>query len=356
MYSLTINQKSFSKRYPYIEKLIPGIRKIMAKITQSISFSTLSNNKTLSHIDHREIMELVSSRFVEDHIKRDISRNYKRVSVYTFKYKTNTISLKINHKGSVGYMDVYILMVKIFTLLELVKKKKKHVSITLILTHHLKKLDTYPGFIGNNVNSGATYFKNGGSTKIIVFRQEEFMKVALHELIHFLQLDFAFSGEIVTNTALGTFAINKDSEHININEGYTEFMAVMYNSIFNSILTNTNINLILHCELQHSMKMATMILGYFEMEHIIESLNVSGNILVQKSNILAYFFIKYACLLKLEKYMKAYPLGKKWTKTSIKHFLSDSIKILKKETFTRMRKTDVINSSARMTQAQLVLI
>jgi len=255
----------------------------------------------------------------------------------------------------VEHMDIYILMVKIFTLLELVKKKKKHITLTLILTSHLKKLDTYSGFIGNNVNSGATYFRSGKSTKIVVFRQEEFMKVTLHELIHFLQLDFTFSGEILTNTALGTFAINKDSEHININEGYTECMATVYNSIFNSILTNTDINLILHCELLHSRKMAEMILGYFEMEHIIQSLNTSGNILVQKSNILAYFFIKYACLLGLEKCMTNYPLGKKWTKSSIKRFLADAIRILKKEDFIKIKKNLLRNQSARMTQVQLLM-
>ena len=353
MYSLTINQKSFTKRYPHIERMIPNIRKIMGKITHAITFSTLSDNKTLDHVDQQEIMELVSSRFVEDHIKRDISRNYKRVSLYTFKYKTNTISLKINHRGTVEHMDIYILMVKIFTMLELVKKKNKHITLTLILTPHLKKLDAYSGFIGNNVNSGATYFKNGKSTKIVVFRQEEFMKVTLHELIHFLQLDFTFSGEILANTALGTFSINNDSEHININEGYTECMATVYNSIFNSILTDTNINLILHCEILHSREMAEMILGFFKMDHIIQTLNTSDNILVQKSNILAYFFIKYACLLGLGKFMKTYPLGKKWTKASIKRFLADAIKILKKEDFTNIKKPYLRNQSARMTQVQL---
>ena len=355
MYSLTINQKSFSKRYPHIEKMIPRVRKIMGKITQGISYHMVTDNKILSHIDQKEIMELVSSRFVEDHIKRDISRNYKRVSVYTFKYKTNTISLKINHKGTVEHMDIYILMVKIFTLLELVKKKHKYITLTLILTHHLKKLDTYSDFIGNNVNSGATYFRNGKSTKIIVFRQEEFMKVALHELIHFLQLDFTFSGEKLTNLALETFAINKDPEHININEGYTECMALVYNSIFNSILTNTNINLILHCELLHSRKMVDMILSYFEMEHILEDFNRGNNILIQRSNILAYFFIKYACLLDLETFMKKYPLGIKWTKSSIKYFLLDTVNILEKEEFTKIKKLKLKNKSARMTQVQLLM-
>ena len=355
MYSLTINQKSFSKRYPHIEKMIPHVRKIMGKITQSISFSTHSSNKTLSHIDQKEIMELVSSRFVEEHIKKDILKNYKRVSVYTFEYKTNTISLKINHRGEVEHMDIYILMVKIFTLLELVKKKKKHITLTLILTSHLKKLDTYSGFIGNNVNSGATYFRSGKSTKIVVFRQEEFMKVTLHELIHFLQLDFASSGEIVANTVLGTFAINKNYEHININEGYTECMALVYNSIFNSVLTKTNINLILHCELEHSRKMATRILGYFGMEHIIASLNVSSNnILIQRSNILAYFFIKFACLLDLETFMKTYPLGIKWRKKNIKQFLSDTVKILRTEAFYPDNKYNLKNKSARMTQVSLI--
>ena len=355
MYSLTINQKSFSKRYPYIEKMIPHVRKIMGRITQSISFSTDSSNKTLSHIDQQEIMELVSSRFVEDHIKRDILKNYKRVSVYTFEYKTNTISLKINHKGTVEHMDIYILMVKIFTLLELVKKKKKHITLTLILTSHLKKLDTYSGFIGNNVNSGATYFRNGKSTKIIVFRQEEFMKVTLHELIHFLQLDFASSGEIVTNTVLGTFAINKNYKHININEGYTECMALVYNSIFNSILTKTDINLILHCELEHSRKMTDMILGYFGMEHILQDFNRGNNILIQRSNILAYYFIKYACLLDLETFMKKYPLGIKWRKKNIKQFLLDTVKILRTEAFYPDNKYNLKNKSARMTQVSLVI-
>ena len=85
-----------------------------------------------------------------------------------------------------------------------------------------------------------------------VFRDKEADKVMLHELVHYLKLDFAMrDNSEIDKMVLEDFNINKDDRFVNLFEAFTDFIAIIFNSIINCIFVKGNLNDYIQLEIDH---------------------------------------------------------------------------------------------------------
>jgi hypothetical protein len=151
-----------------------------------------------------------------------------------------------------------------------------------------------------HVNTGFTYTCPGVS-EIVVFREEEWFKVFLHETFHNFGLDFSdMNTRDCNKKILSIFPV--DSE-VNLYESYTEFWALTLNAIFCSYFISNgfdeyleNCYILLTFEKAHSFFQLVKTLDFMGLNYkslYLPSLHVERSTLYkEKSNILAYYVIK----------------------------------------------------------------
>ena len=95
---------------------------------------------------------------------------------------------------------------------------------------------------------------NTSGQRIVVFRKEESMKVLLHEIVHYVNLDFVHSSQAeIKKLVYRDFSIEINNRFVNLFEAYTDFTAI-YNSVFNSILVDKNVYAIINDEIVYQKK------------------------------------------------------------------------------------------------------
>ena len=130
--------------------------------------------------------------------------------------------------------------INIFTLVHFLSKSQsrdceiERLELHIFLTPFKKVLPKRRGSIigPENVNSGMTH-PCQKTTRIMIFRQEEFMKLVVHETIHALGIDIPYRFYQYYREQLDRiFGIEST---YNLNETYTEFWAITINILFQII-------------------------------------------------------------------------------------------------------------------------
>lgn len=110
----------------------------------------------------------------------------------------------------------------------------------------------------SNANTGFSTRCDYGNT-IVVYRQEEWFKVFVHESFHYFGLDFAYNQPSWVNTRLRhLFCVEQE---ILLFEAYTEFWAEMIVMILYARVHRTTFSQVVAKELQHSLQQAKKVLS-----------------------------------------------------------------------------------------------
>ena len=112
-----------------------------------------------------------------------------------------------------------------------IKNFDKKININIYFTDEKKKMPVgyFETLNNNHVNSGYTSY-DSNNDKIVVYRKEEWFKVFIHETFHHFNLDFVSKKYPFKNKKMREiFPI--DSK-FNIEEGYVEIWARIFNSCF----------------------------------------------------------------------------------------------------------------------------
>lgn len=130
-----------------------------------------------------------------------------------------------------------------------------------------------------NINSGSSYiFLN----KISIWREEEFLKVFIHELFHCL----GFDRFLINNKSDLTKYFNIKN-FINHNEGYNEFCALIYHCAFTSIENNTSFSKLLNKNREFT---------FFQIKQILQYNNYknfdTNKLFKQNASVFSYFILK----------------------------------------------------------------
>ncbi|MBA42660.1 MAG: hypothetical protein CMF62_01450 [Magnetococcales bacterium] len=187
---------------------------------------------------------------------------------------------------------------QIFTILLFMKelgKGKIIKNLNIILTPLKKKIYLLNGFLSQyNVNSGSCYPRHS----IEIWRKEEILKVLIHELVHYYELDFnpSYPNYNLLITYLNQM-FNIEGK-INPFEGYTDTLAILLHSHFISEITNISFEKILLYEINWSCFQCAKIINIFKGDSYQSMFDIT---IKQKSNILSYYILKASLLCNINK-------------------------------------------------------
>ena len=191
-------------------------------------------------------------------------------------------------------------IIKICSMMRLFKPKHANVQInlTLIASHLKKKLGKIKGsdiILPKHVNSASTM----RGEFIYIWRYEEWKKILIHELIHYLKIDFDPHKSGFGTLVESLNSIFKVSGNLFPFESYTEIIAVLIHSVYVSQNLDIKLEEILLYELNFSLFQCAKILkyiGFTDIETFITPSMPSDLQLTQMTGTLSYFFIKTALL------------------------------------------------------------
>ena len=176
-----------------------------------------------------------------------------------------------------------------------ISNKTKNFIIHLILSPAKKIIETNKILTSKNTNSGFTY-SNGN--EIFIFREEEFSKVLIHELIHHDQLIHNDNFKLVNKKRLmNYFEITKDTILI-LNEAIIEFWATLVHLAFVSCQYKINYLDLYKKELSYSLFKSYQILRLKE--------TYKNKQWCDKCNIYSYIIFKTILLFNINDFLKIY--------------------------------------------------
>lgn len=234
----------------------------------------------------------------------EVRSSIKFLNKKTYIY-SDSIDIHVYHTGHIN-KDLIFKRVAFLTRLYRGDKVKMKLWLTppkKLYSKHEKMLGT------ENVNSGLTSFYP--TREITIFRKEEHKKLILHELIHFLDLDF--KDKIYLNFS-NHFNISPELE-ILLYESYTETTACIINAILTSYDCNNrkNVNLfnkLIKIETKFALFQSAKILLFFGFKDIADFAKPydGRNRFRQTSHIFSYYIIKASLLYNIDKMVEFYNL------------------------------------------------
>lgn len=141
-----------------------------------------------------------------------------------------------------------------------------------------------------NCNTGLSTRCDRGNT-IIIYREEEWLKVFIHESFHYFGLDFAYAQSPMVNTELKKmFCV---SPEIQLYESYTEFWAEMVTMVIYSTIHTDDLSIIIDIEVSHSLGQAKKVLEIQDLTYadVIAPCKKTKRY-EEDTNVFAYYVIK----------------------------------------------------------------
>lgn len=219
------------------------------------------------------------------------------------------------------------------------KSSNKKLNLFIYLTPFKKtiKYKNQP-LTRNEINSGVCYkYYNW----IQLFRSEEILKVLIHELIHYYQLDIND-----TDYVYDILPIKLPCNQLLLNEAITEAMAIILHTYYYSEIMKKDFKTLLDEELQYSKYMFDNILYHHNIKNIKELFS-----LCQYTNVISYYIIKYILIEDIEQALICL-----FDKTKIKKYIIEKLLILfKNESYFNYNINEInYELSARMSKLYLI--
>ena len=253
-----------------------NIEEIISKNSKKYSIDTLYNINDLPDDKNQRFIlkSIYQNTFMPLNCIIWIEQNINNIKVY-----------KLNK-----YITIYIISddeftqhTHIFNIVNWISKysKPKILNLLIFLTP-FKKIIKYKSQIltRNEINSGTcSKYKKW----VQIFRSEELLKVLIHELIHYYDLDcntkdwidIILPIKIPCNTLL-------------LNEAITESMAIILHTYYYSLIMNQDLQKLINKEIAYSKKMHDIILNHNNVKTLNNLFNVCNY-----TNIIPYYIIKY---------------------------------------------------------------
>jgi len=224
-------------------------KKINKYVKEFYDLSFLSLNKVNTLQINQSLLTtsiiIEKSSFISEPIRKYIEKNrkftykfnatinQKNVTLY-FVYFTQPSNKTVSYHSKIAFMVIFMLTNKIKT------DCSKNLEIKIFLTPFKKVLPpNKTDILGpNEVNTGFSTIGCNTTGSITIYREEEWLKVLIHELFHNLDLDFSDMNMVEFKKKL--YEIFKIKSTYEIAETYTEMWARIINVVVScTIKTNT---------------------------------------------------------------------------------------------------------------------
>jgi hypothetical protein len=245
------------------------------------------------------LKKVIGGRFISKEIMKEILE--KDVLDYSeFIYKINRFNItgsliigyyKNDNINNINNYKVKLeILSKILIFLALISKKKENLYAYIFLTKY-KKISNGSQFNPENINSGYTTFSMLDKY-IVVYRNEEFIKVMIHEAIHYYELDTHFRQFGVLNSYL-PFKFKSDDI---VTEAFTDYYAIWYYNIYLTLM-QSNISLENKKDIFNNFFYLQLDFIKNQAIKIIQLSQVNQtNIINNNTNVFSYYILKYILL------------------------------------------------------------
>lgn len=281
------------------------------KRTSREHFYTFSIRK-ISHVQHiKKPSQFNSNSFPED-VRKCIDERSEFDLCYTFSLFDQEVVVHfiVEDEDVELHIDKYnIYIEKIFIWLHFIRDYSsrecaRHLTLFFYFTS-LKKIlpENNIHIIGeHHVNTGFTYTCPAIS-EIVIYRNEEWFKVLLHETFHNFGLDFSdMNTEKCNKKILSIFQVESE---VNLYEAYTEFWAETLNAVFCSYFSSIEDNIEEYIENCYILFTFEKTYGFFQLVKTLtfmgltyKDLYSSSSDILRKtlykegSNVLSYYVLK----------------------------------------------------------------
>tara|TARA_B110000208_G_scaffold19272_1_gene23726 strand:- start:1186 stop:2430 length:1245 start_codon:yes stop_codon:yes gene_type:complete len=247
--------------------------------------------------DFLECINIYKNPFLSFEIEEYIQNNIK----YKYYYKDSNLNITLFSKNKIEdklISDIHN-VIKFITIIFDISIK---INLIIFMTPFKKILNN--NFTPHEINTGSTIRGN----IIILWRFEELIKVLIHELIHYLNLDLN-SDVIIVNKLIKKINIDKYSE-LRPNEAYTETIAILLYTYYNLLKINNNkfdINLyneLFKHEVIWSYYQCSKIIKHFKCFNKFEDLlDTTKNCKIkQYTSVFSYYIIKTSFIYDINKF------------------------------------------------------
>ena len=299
------------------------------------SYKYCSNNRFKKNIKReilynfkhpQSLIDDIKSKYVSPKVYRFISQNKSLLIKYTvlmdieyviyFNIYNDSFYKNLYDKTLFNYIDLSILnIITVINFLEKYRGIKCHterLELYLFLTDFKKYIPANKNKVldADNVNSGVT-MPCQKTTRIYIYRREEYMKIIIHELLHALGIDMPIYLYSKYSIRLNDF-FRIDSTY-NLNETYTEIWSLIINTLMVNVIGNDNdIN---KNNIVKRIKNSLFIENTFSRFQVIKILNHMGLSLEdltnrvrsynyrEESNVFAYYILKYLAINNLNDFL-----------------------------------------------------
>jgi hypothetical protein len=257
-------------------------------------------------IQHHPIVRLEKSRFISPEIQNYIQTKALMswcvelvdctITLYVYNDTTDPVSILSD------YIDCIHTIIRICIQYSTVSCPNVHLIV--YLTPYKKELTSNMVLGPHEVNSGFTA-QCKYNHPVVVFRREEWVKVCIHELIHYFGIDFS---DMNTKTYVPNlqkiFYIN--SNHL-LYEAYTEFWAEIMFCCLVSLTIHTSIDTIIRHERIHSTKQCKKILRHMKVRYTDLLYQTADRTIPpmfrENTNVFGYYFIKTIFFWYIEEFL-----------------------------------------------------
>lgn len=133
------------------------------------------------------------------------------------------------YKKNIGRSFIEKLKVVLSEIRKMLRIPNERINICLLLSGKKKRIKVGEIFTPNNINSGLSIStQDPEDIHIIIYRTEDIFKVLIHELIHYVGLDFRKLDVRLTDTMIKNKYPSLSHTSLFINEAYTEALALYY--------------------------------------------------------------------------------------------------------------------------------
>lgn len=289
---------------------------ISIKISKNKYFNNLKNkfvtiykkyDKKIKYIECKKIdykLPKEDSYFIGDTIKNKFD---KLKNQYEIKYDNIELYI-ITNKEINKIKNELINKIKIISSLkELFNRTNVYRKITIYDVNekkHLPKKDN--DTIGpSHCNSGYcnVLYSNDKNGSIVLYRNEELIKVLIHESIHANFIDY--------NIIINQYKSNMNSKictkyNILLNEAFTETFACLINTILVNYYTKINIDKIYSNEVNYMLKTFIKLMNYYNIKKIDDIIIKNGcrRYFKQNTNVFSYYVLKTLNYINIDNYLK----------------------------------------------------
>lgn len=184
---------------------------------------------------------LYKSYFISSQVKKNIERRIKYKYYTQLKIRDKLINVCFYSYNEIASIDIREKVKNIYILLNVIMSKMIYkcsdiINIHIVLTDEKKELQEDKSLNINNINSAVTEScsEDYRENSILIYREEEWIKVFIHELFHLLGLDFSLYMEDKHKK----YAMKhlKHNSNFNLFETYCEIQATLIHSAYISYL------------------------------------------------------------------------------------------------------------------------